>query len=282
MPDVSGLMRGKRGLVMGVANHRSLGWGIAKACHKHGAELAFTYQGEALKKRVEPLAQEIGGIVVGDCDVSQTDTIDAVFAKLNSAWGGIDFLVHAIAFSDKDQLDGRYVDTTADNFTKTMLISCFSFTAIAQRAEKMMPNGGALLTLTYYGSGKGVAHWKGVGAARSRLEAPVRYLAADLGVKNIRVNAISSGPIKTLAASGIGDFRYILKWNEYNAPLRRNVTIEEVGEAGAYLLSDMSRGVTGEVHHVDAGYHVVGMKHPDAPDIDVGPTENKGQTTDDR
>jgi len=270
MPDVSGLMRGKRGLVMGVANHRSLGWGIAKACHGHGAELAFTYQGEALKKRVEPLAHEIGGIVVGDCDVTEPATIDAAFAKVQAAWGGIDFLVHAIAFSDKDQLDGRYVDTTADNFTKTMLISCYSFTAIAQRAEKMMPNGGAMLTLTYYGSEKWMPHYNVMGVAKSALEASVRYLAADLGVKNIRVNAISSGPIKTLAASGIGDFRYILKWNEHNAPLRRSVTIEEVGEAGAYLLSDMSRGVTGEVHHVDAGYHVVGMKHPDAPDIDVG------------
>jgi len=270
MPDVSGLMRGKRGLVMGVANHRSLGWGIAKACHGHGAELAFTYQGEALKKRVEPLAHEIGGIVVGDCDVTEPATIDAAFAKLQAAWGGIDFLVHAIAFSDKDQLDGRYVDTTADNFTKTMLISCYSFTAIAQRAEKMMPNGGAMLTLTYYGSEKWMPHYNVMGVAKSALEASVRYLAADLGVKNIRVNAISSGPIKTLAASGIGDFRYILKWNEHNAPLRRSVTIEEVGEAGAYLLSDMSRGVTGEVHHVDAGYHIVGMKHPDAPDIAVG------------
>src|SRR6202140_2146503 len=276
MPDVSGLMRGKRGLVMGVANHRSLGWGIAKACRGHGAELAFTYQGDALKKRVEPLAQEVGGIVVGDCDVTEPATIDAAFAKLQSAWGGIDFLVHAIAFSDKDQLDGRYVDTTAENFSKTLLISCYSFTAIAQRAEKMMPNGGAMLTLTYYGSEKWMPHYNVMGVAKSALEASVRYLAADLGVKNIRVNAISSGPIKTLAASGIGDFRYILKWNEYNAPLRRSVTIEEVGEAGAYLLSDMSRGVTGEVHHVDAGYHVVGMKHPDAPDIDVGKEGGSG------
>jgi enoyl-[acyl-carrier protein] reductase I len=270
MPEVSGLMRGKRGLVMGVANHRSLAWGIAKACHGHGAELAFTYQGDALKKRVEPLAREVGGIVVGDCDVTDPATIDAVFAAVQAAWGGIDFLVHAIAFSDKDQLDGRYVDTTADNFTKTMLVSCYSLTAIAQRAEKMMPNGGAILTLTYYGSEKWMPHYNVMGIAKSALEASVIYLAADLGVKNIRVNAISSGPIKTLAASGIGDFRYILKWNEYNAPLRRNVTIEEVGEAGAYLLSDMSRGVTGEVHHVDAGYHIVGMKHPDAPDIAVG------------
>jgi enoyl-[acyl-carrier protein] reductase I len=270
MPEISGLMRGKRGLIMGVANHRSLAWGIAKACHAHGAELAFTYQGDALKKRVTPLAQEVGGIVVGDCDVTDAATIDAVFAAVQSAWGGIDFLVHAIAFSDRDQLDGRYVDTTQDNFTKTMLISCYSFTAIAQRAEKIMPNGGSMLTLTYYGAEKWMPHYNVMGVAKSALEASVRYLAADLGVKNIRVNAISSGPIKTLAASGIGDFRYILRWNEHNAPLRRSVSIEEVGESAAYLLSDMSRGVTGEVHHVDAGYHVVGMKHPDAPDIDVG------------
>jgi enoyl-[acyl-carrier protein] reductase I len=270
MPELSGLMRGKRGLIMGVANHRSLGWGIAKACHGHGAELAFTYQGEALKKRVEPLAKELGGIVVGDCDVTVPASIDAAFASVQSAWGAVDFLVHAIAFSDKDQLDGRYVDTTQDNFTKTMLVSCYSFTAVAQRAEKIMPNGGAMLTLTYYGAEKWMPHYNVMGVAKAALEASVSYLAADLGVKNIRVNAISSGPIKTLAASGIGDFRYILKWNEYNAPLRRNVTIEEVGEAGAYLLSDMSRGVTGEIHHVDAGYHIVGMKHPDAPDIAVG------------
>jgi enoyl-[acyl-carrier protein] reductase I len=270
MPEISGLMRGKRGLIMGVANHRSLAWGIAKACHAHGAELAFTYQGDALKKRVTPLAQEVGGIVVGDCDVTDAATIDAVFAAVQSAWGGIDFLVHAIAFSDRDQLDGRYVDTTQDNFTKTMLISCYSFTAIAQRAEKIMPNGGSMLTLTYYGAEKWMPHYNVMGVAKAALEASVRYLAADLGVKNIRVNAISSGPIKTLAASGIGDFRYILRWNEHNAPLRRSVSIEEVGESAAYLLSDMSRGVTGEVHHVDAGYHVVGMKHPDAPDIDVG------------
>jgi enoyl-[acyl-carrier protein] reductase I len=270
IPQISGLMRGKRGLVMGVANQRSLAWGIAKACHAHGAELAFTYQGDALKKRVEPLAQEIGGVVLGDCDVSQPATIDAVFAQLQSVWGGIDFLLHAIAFSDREQLDGRYVDTTADNFTKTMLISCYSFTAVAQRAEAMMPNGGSLLTLTYYGAEKWMPHYNVMGVAKAALEASVRYLAADLGTKNIRVNAISSGPIKTLAASGVGDFRYILKWNEHNAPLRRNVTIEDVGEAGAYLLSDMSRAVTGEVHHVDSGYHIVGMKHPDAPDIGVG------------
>jgi enoyl-[acyl-carrier protein] reductase I len=280
MAEVSGLMRGRRGLIMGVANQRSLAWGIAKACRNHGAELAFTYQGDALRKRVEPLAQEVCGIVVGDCDVAQPASIDAAFAQLQAAWGGIDFLVHAIAYSDRDQLDGRYVDTTADNFTKTMLISCYSFTAVAQRAEKMMPNGGSLLTLTYYGAEKWMPHYNVMGVAKAALEASVRYLAADLGAKNIRVNAISSGPIKTLAASAVGDFRYILKWNEHNAPLRRNVTIEDVGEAGAYLLSNMSRGVTGEVHHVDAGYHIVGIKHPDAPDITAGAAEDGGRATD--
>jgi enoyl-[acyl-carrier protein] reductase I len=277
MPESSGLMRGKRGLIMGVANQRSLAWGIAKACHAHGAELAFTYQGDALKKRVEPLAEEIGGIVVGDCDVTAPATIDAAFANLRSKWNSLDFLVHAIAFSDRDQLDGRYVDTTQENFIKSMLVSCYSFTAIAQRAEKMMPHGGALLTLTYYGAEKWIPHYNVMGVAKAALEASVRYLAADLGTRDIRVNAISSGAIKTLAASGVADFRYILKWNEHNAPLRRGVTIEEVGEAGAYLLSDMSRAVTGEVHHVDAGYHIVGMKHPDAPDIVVGKTENGDQ-----
>jgi enoyl-[acyl-carrier protein] reductase I len=277
MPEISGLMRGKRGLIMGVANQRSLAWGIAKACRGHGAELAFTYQGDALRKRVEPLAEEVGGIVIGDCDVATAAAIDAAFAGLRSVWGTIDFLVHAIAFSDRDQLDGRYVDTTADNFTKTMLISCYSFTALAQRAEKMMPNGGSLLTLTYYGAEKWMPHYNVMGVAKAALEASVRYLAADLGSKQIRVNAISSGPIKTLAAAGVADFRYILRWNEHNAPLRRSVSIEEVGEAGAYLLSDMSRGVTGEVHHVDAGYHIVGMKHPDAPDIAVGESEIRNQ-----
>ncbi len=274
MADASGLMRGKRGLIMGVANNRSLAWGIAKACSQQGAELAFTYQGDALRKRVEPLAQEAGGIVVGHCDVTEPATIDAVFAALQKAWGRLDFVVHAIAFSDRDQLDGRYVDTTADNFSKTLLISCYSFTAIAQRAEKLMSNGGAMLTLTYYGAEKWMPHYNVMGVAKAALEASVRYLAADLGVKNIRVNAISSGPIKTLAASGIGDFRYILRWNEGNAPLRRSVSIEEIGDTAVYLLSDMSRGVTGEIHHVDAGYHIVGMKHPDAPDIVVGKDEN--------
>jgi enoyl-[acyl-carrier protein] reductase I len=268
MPEA--LMRGKRGLILGVANSRSIAWGIARACRNHGADLAFTYQGDALKKRVEPLAEEVDGLVVGHCDVTEPATIDAAFAAVQTAWGALDFVVHAIAFSDKDQLVGRYVETTADNFTKTMLISCYSFTAIAQRAEKLMTNGGSLLTLTYYGAEKWMPHYNVMGVAKAALEASVRYLAADLGEKNIRVNAVSSGPIKTLAASGIGDFRYILRWNEHNSPLRRSVTIEEVGETAVYFLSDMSRGVTGEIHHVDAGYHIVGMKHPDAPDIVVG------------
>jgi enoyl-[acyl-carrier protein] reductase I len=269
MPETAGLMRGKRGLIMGVANNRSIAWGIAKACREQGAELALTYQGDALKKRVEPLAQELGALVVGHCDVTDAATIDTIFANVQAAWGGLDFLVHAIAFSDKEQLDGRYVDTTEANFTKTMLVSCYSLTAVVQRAEKMMPNGGAILTLSYYGAEKWMPHYNVMGVAKAALEASVRYLAADLGTKNIRVNAISSGPIKTLAASGIGDFRYILKWNEYNAPLRRSVSIEEVGNTAVYMLSDLSRGVTGEIHHVDAGYHIVGMKHPEAPDIVV-------------
>jgi enoyl-[acyl-carrier protein] reductase I len=269
MAEASGLMRGKRGLIMGVANNRSIAWGIARAARAHGAEIALTYQGEAFKKRVEPLAEEVGGLVVGHCDVAEPSTIDAVFAAVQSAWGSLDFLVHAIAFSDKDQLDGRYIDTTPDNFAKTLHISCYSFTAIAQRAEKLMAQGGSMLTLTYYGAEKWMPHYNVMGVAKAALEASVRYLAADLGAKNIRVNAISAGPIKTLAASGIGDFRYILKWNEYNAPLRRTVTTEEVGDTAVYLLSDMARGVTGEVHHVDAGYHIVGMKNPEAPDISV-------------
>jgi enoyl-[acyl-carrier protein] reductase I len=269
MPETSGLLRGKRGLILGVANSRSIAWGVAKSCREHGAELAFTYQGDALRKRVEPLAQEVGGLVAGHCDVTDPATLDAAFAALAAKWGTLDFVVHAIAFSDKDELSGRYVDTTADNFARTMQVSCYSFTAAAQRAEKLMPNGGALLTLTYYGAEKWMPHYNVMGVAKAALEASVRYLAADLGEKNIRVNAISSGPIKTLAASGIGDFRYILKWNEYNAPLRRTVTIEEVGDTAVYFLSDLARGVTGEIHHVDAGYHIVGMKHPDAPDIVV-------------
>jgi enoyl-[acyl-carrier protein] reductase I len=270
MAEPSGLMRGKRGLIMGVANSRSIAWGIAKACRAQGAELAFTYQGDALKKRVEPLAEEVGGLVVGHCDVTEAATIDAAFGIVAAKWGALDFLVHAIAFSDKDQLIGRYVDTTAENFTHTMLISCYSFTAVAQRAEKLMPQGGSLLTLTYYGAEKWMPHYNVMGVAKAALEASVRYLAADLGQKRIRVNAISAGPIKTLAAAAIGDFRYILKWNEYNTPLRRNVAVEEVGDAAMYFLSDLSRGVTGEIHHVDAGYHIVGMKHPEAPDIAVG------------
>jgi enoyl-[acyl-carrier protein] reductase I len=263
------LMSGKRGLIMGVANNRSIAWGISKATAAHGASLAFTYQGEALKKRVEPLAAEVGSDIVLPCDVTDTRSVDAVFETLSARWGGLDFLVHAIAYSDKEELDGRYVDTTADNFSKTLLISCYSFTAIAQRAEKLMPNGGALLTLTYYGAEKVMPHYNVMGVAKAALEASVRYLAADLGKGGIRVNAISAGPIKTLAASGISDFRYILKWNEYNSPLRRTVSIDEVGGAALYLLSDLSRGVTGEIHHVDAGYHVVGMKAEDAPDISV-------------
>jgi enoyl-[acyl-carrier protein] reductase I len=263
------LLAGKRGLIMGVANNRSIAWGIAKAAAAQGATLAFTFQGDALKKRVEPLAGELGSTLVMPCDVSDTTSVDAVFAELARQWGRLDFLVHAIAFSDKAELDGRYVDTTEKNFTQTMLISCYSFTALAQRAEKLMSPGGSLLTLTYYGAEKVMPHYNVMGVAKAALEASVRYLAADLGRNGIRVNAISAGPIKTLAASGIADFRYILKWNEYNSALRRTVTIEEVGAAGLYLLSDLSRGVTGEVHHVDAGYHVQGMKNEDAPDISV-------------
>ncbi len=267
MAGRDGLMAGKRGLVMGVANNRSIAWGIAKAAADAGAELAFTFQGDALRKRVEPLAAEVGGIVVGHCDVTDPATIDAVFDDLRARWGSIDFVVHAIAFSDKDELTGRYVDTTADNFSRTMLISAYSLTAVCQRAEALMENGGSVLTLTYYGAEKVMPHYNVMGVAKAALEASVRYLAVDLGPKQIRVNAISAGPIKTLAASGIGDFRYILKWNEYNAPLRRTVTIEEVGDSGLYLLSDLGRAVTGEIHHVDSGYHVVGMKAVDAPDI---------------
>jgi len=263
------LMAGKRGLVMGIANNRSIAWGIAKAVAAQGAELAVTYQGEALKKRVEPLAAELGCNIVLPCDVTDASSMDAVFVELKERWGRLDFLVHAIAFSDKNELDGRYVDTSEKNFTQTMLISCYSFTALAQRAEKLMTDGGALLTLTYYGAEKVMPHYNVMGVAKAALEASVRYLAADLGRNGIRVNAISAGPIKTLAASGIADFRYILKWNEYNSALRRTVTIEDVGAAGLYLLSDLSRGVTGEIHHVDAGYHIQGMKNEDAPDITV-------------
>src|SRR5450432_1188077 len=274
MADNVGLMRGKRGVILGVANNRSIAYGIAKSCREQGAELAFTWQGDALKKRVEPLAKELGAITLGHCDVTDPSTIDAVFAELKKQWGKIDFLVHAIAFSDKDQLDGRYLETTADNFSKTMLISCYSLTAIAQRAEKLLTDGGSILTLTYYGAEKWMPHYNVMGVAKAALEASVRYLAADLGEKNIRVNAISAGPIKTLAASGIGDFRYILKWNEFNTPLRRNVSLDDVGKAAVFFLSDLSSGVTGEIAHVDAGYHVVGIKHPDAPDFAVGKVED--------
>jgi enoyl-[acyl-carrier protein] reductase I len=263
----AGVLAGKRGLVVGVANSRSIAYGIAKQARAHGAELMLTYQGDARKKRVEPLAAELGAHVAGHCDVTETASIDALFAEVARHWGSLDFLVHAVAFSDKSELEGRYLDTTEANFSRTLLISCYSFTALAQRAEKLMTHGGALLTLTYYGAEKWMPHYNVMGVAKAALEASVRYLAADLGPKNIRVNAVSAGPIKTLAASGIGDFRYILKWNEYNSPLRRTVTIEEVGDTSVYLLSDMGRGVTGEVHHVDAGYHIVGMKNPDAPDM---------------
>ena len=261
------LMAGKRGLVMGVANDRSLAWGIAQSAAEHGAELAFTYQGEALAKRVGPLAESVGSNVLLPCDVSDDVALDSVFADIQNRWGGLDFVVHAIAFSDKEELKGRYVDTSAENFSQTMQISCYSFTAICRRAASLMKNGGSLLTLSYYGAERVIPHYNVMGVAKAALEASVRYIAADLGGEGIRVNAISAGPIKTLAASGVGDFRYILKWNELNSPLQRNVTIEDVGGAALYLLSDLSSGVTGEIHHVDAGYHVVGMKRPDAPDI---------------
>jgi enoyl-[acyl-carrier protein] reductase I len=264
-----GLMKGKRGLIMGVANQHSIAWGIAQALHGAGAELAFTYQGDLFKKRVTPLVEPLKPAALIDCDVSRPDSIDAAFAELKTKWDSIDFLVHAIAFSDKEQLKGRYVDTTGDNFRMTMDISVFSFTAVAQRAEKMMPNGGSLLTLTYYGSEKVTPHYNVMGVAKAALECSVRYLAEDLGKKQIRVNAVSAGPIKTLAFAGIADSRYILKWNEYNSPLRRTVTQGEVGNSALFLLSDLGSAVTGECLHVDAGFHVVGMKAEDAPDISV-------------
>ena len=264
-----GFLAGKRLLITGLISNRSIAYGIAKACHDAGAKVAFTFQGEALEKRVRPLASSIGSEIILPCDVTNPASIDATFAEIQKQWGDLDFVVHAIAFSDKDELTGRYVETTEGNFTKTMLISCYSLTAVAQRAEKLMTDGGSILTLTYYGAEKWMPHYNVMGVAKAALEASVRYLAADLGPKAIRVNAISAGPIKTLAASGIGDFRYILKWNEYNAPLRRTVTTEEVGESAVYFLSDMSRGVTGEVSHVDAGYHIVGMKNPEAPDLSL-------------
>ena len=264
------LMQGKRGLIMGVANDHSIAWGIAQMLAAHGAELAFTYQGDALVKRVKPLAEQTGSSLILPCDVEDVASVDAVFETIGKQWGTMDFLVHAIAFSDKEELKGKYVDTTRGNFARTMDISCFSFTDICRRAVPLMSEGGSLLTLTYAGAELVMPHYNVMGVAKAALEASVRYLAVDLGGQNIRVNAISAGPIKTLAAAGIRDLRYIFRWNEYNAPLRRNVTIEDVGEAAAYLLSDMSRSVTGEIHHVDAGYHIVGMKHPDAPDITVG------------
>lgn len=263
------LMKGKRGLIMGLANDKSIAWGIAKACAEAGAELAFSYQGEALKKRVGPLAEQLGSDIMLECDVADQGSIDALFQALEAKWGKLDFVVHAIGFSDKNELRGRYVDTSPENFRMTMDISVYSFTAVARRASAMMTDGGSMLTLTYYGAEQVMPHYNVMGVAKAALEASVRYLAEDLGKDGIRVNSISAGPIKTLAASGIGDFRYILKWNELNSPLRRNVTIGDVGNSALYLLSDLGAGVTGETHHVDAGYHVVGMKAVDAPDIDV-------------
>ncbi len=261
------LMAGKRGLIMGLANDKSIAWGIAKACADAGAELAFSFQGDALKKRVLPLAAQLGSDIVLPCDVGDESSIDALFSALSEKWGKLDFIVHAIGFSDKNELRGRYVDTSRDNFQMTMDISVYSFTAVAKRAEKMMSEGGSMLTLTYYGAEQVMPHYNVMGVAKAALEASVKYLAEDLGKDGIRVNAISAGPIKTLAASGIGDFRYIMKWNEYNSPLRRNVTTDDVGKSALYLLSDLASGVTGENLHVDAGYHVVGMKAVDAPDI---------------
>jgi len=264
---MSGLMAGKRGLIMGLANDKSLAWGIARQLAEHGAELAFSYQGEALKKRVGPLAEQVGSDFLIECDVSDMDALDTAFDTLKSRWETIDFVVHAIGFSDKSELRGKYVDTSLDNFLMTMNISAYSLVAVARRARAMMPEGGSILTLTYYGAEKVIPHYNVMGVAKAALESSVKYLANDLGTENIRVNAISAGPVKTLAASGIGDFRYILKWNELNSPLRRNITIDDVGGSGLYLLSDLSSGVTGETHHVDGGYHVVGMKQEDAPDI---------------
>jgi enoyl-[acyl-carrier protein] reductase I len=264
---MTGLMAGKRGLIMGLANDKSLAWGIAKALHAHGAELAFSYQGDALLKRVQPLAEQLGSDVLIDCDVSDMDALDITFETLKARWSTIDFVVHAIGFSDKSQLRGRYYDTTLDNFLMTMNISAYSLVAVAKRARELMPNGGSILTLTYYGAEKVIPHYNVMGVAKAALETSVKYLAVDLGHDNIRINGISAGPIQTLAARGIGDFNYILKWNELNSPLKRTVTIEDVGGAGLYMLSDLSSGVTGEIHHVDAGYNVIGMKAEDAPDI---------------
>ena len=269
MTDPQPLMAGKRGLIMGVANERSIAWGIAQTVHAHGAELAFTYQGDAFGKRVKPLAESVGSSIVLDCDVTNETSLGDVFAALGERWGRLDFLVHAIAFSDPNELKGKYVETTRANFLRSMEISCYSFTDAVRRAAPLMTEGGSAVTLSYYGAERVMPHYNVMGVCKAALEASVRYLAVDLGGQNIRVNAISAGPIKTLAASGIGDFRYILKWNQYNSPLKRNVTTEDVGGAGLYLLSDLSAGVSGEVHHVDCGYHVVGMKAVDAPDISV-------------
>ncbi len=269
MTDNNGLLAGKRGIIMGVANNRSIAWGIARKAAEQGAELAFTFQGEALERRVRPLAESIGADIILPCDVTDDASIDAVFAELERRWGRIDFLVHAIAYSDKAELTGRYVDTTAENFAMSLNISCYSFTAVAQRAEKLMTEGGSMVTLSYYGAEKVIPHYNVMGVAKAALEASVKYLARDLGPKNIRVNSLSAGPIKTLAAAGIGDFRYILKWNELNSPLGRNVTTDEVGNSAVYLLSDLSSGVTGESHHVDSGYHVMGMKREDSPDLSL-------------
>ena len=269
MDAVSNVMAGKRGLIMGVANERSIAWGIAKTAAEHGAELAFTYQGEALLKRLEPLAQSVGSDTIMQCDVTEDSSIEEAFALIRKKWGKLDFLVHAIAYSDKEELKGEYVNTTRDNFLRTLDISCYSFTSVAKHAADLMENGGSLLTLSYYGSERVVPHYNVMGVAKAALEASVRYLAVDLGGQGIRVNGLSAGPMKTLAASGIGDFRYILKWNQYNSPLKRNVTLDDVGGAAMYLLSDLASGVSGEIHHVDCGYNIVGMKAVDAPDISV-------------
>tara|TARA_B100000676_G_scaffold47739_1_gene46553 strand:+ start:759 stop:1571 length:813 start_codon:yes stop_codon:yes gene_type:complete len=264
-----GVMSGKRGLIMGVANERSIAWGIAKMAADHGAELAFTYQGEALLKRLSPLAQSVNSEMVMQCDVTDEHSLETVFNKIRENWGKIDFVVHAIAYSDKDELKGEYINTTRENFLRTLDISCFSFTSVAKYSAELMPDGGSLLTLSYYGAERVMPHYNVMGVAKAALESSVRYLAVDLGDQKIRVNGLSAGPMKTLAASGIGDFRYILKWNEYNSPLKRNVTLEDVGGAAMYLLSDLSSGVSGEIHHVDCGYNIVGMKAVDAPDISV-------------
>ena len=269
MDAVSNVMAGKRGLIMGVANERSIAWGIAKTAAEHGAELAFTYQGEALLKRLEPLAQSVGSDTIMQCDVTEDSSIEEAFALIRKKWGKLDFLVHAIAYSDKEELKGEYVNTTRDNFLRTLDISCYSFTSVAKHAADLMENGGSLLTLSYYGSERVMPHYNVMGVAKAALEASVRYLAVDLGAQGIRVNGLSAGPMKTLAASGIGDFRYILKWNQYNSPLKRNVTLDDVGGAAMYLLSDLASGVSGEIHHVDCGYNIVGMKAVDAPDISV-------------